>query len=264
MAKQEKNFFRDLTRLFRSGPVVKRKIRALDTTVAKPDPTSSGTLLFQKSLSPSYASITSNAYNISERLMRYQDFQEMEQCLHGDTLIAIPGGFKTIKELADEYGTDKEFVVYSYDHNKKQIVPAFAKQARQTCVDHAWKVTFDNGTSIIGSHEHRLLKRDGHFCEIKDLQTGDAMMPFYRPVKDDEIIKRNKHDVIDLTFAKVLNAALGVAPGFGNLGQVSRALDVSVYHVENVLRDHGYNDWERLQMHIEMTLKEMTLHIVTL
>lgn len=80
MAKQEpKSLFRRLTRLFRSGPVVKRKIRALDTTIAIADKTkSSGTLLFQKSLSPTYATITSNAYNLSERLMRYQDFQEME------------------------------------------------------------------------------------------------------------------------------------------------------------------------------------------
>lgn len=80
MAKKEpKSLFRRLTRLFRSGPVVKRKIRALDTTIAVADKTkSSGTLLFQKSLSPTYATITSNAYNLSERLMRYQDFQEME------------------------------------------------------------------------------------------------------------------------------------------------------------------------------------------
>lgn len=77
--KEPKSLFRKLTRLFRSGPVVKRKIRALDTTMAVADKTkSSGTLLFQKSLSPTYATITSNAYNLSERLMRYQDFQEME------------------------------------------------------------------------------------------------------------------------------------------------------------------------------------------
>lgn len=77
--KQPKSLFRRLTRLFRSGPVVKRKIRALDTSIAVADKTkSSGTLLFQKSLSPTYATITSNAYNLSERLMRYQDFQEME------------------------------------------------------------------------------------------------------------------------------------------------------------------------------------------
>jgi len=81
MAKKQepKSLFRRLTRLFLSGPVVKRKIRALDTTIAVADKTkSSGTLLFQKSLSPTYATITSNAYNLSERLMRYQDFQEME------------------------------------------------------------------------------------------------------------------------------------------------------------------------------------------
>lgn len=78
MAKND-NLFRRLTRLFRSGPVIKRKIRALDTMVAAPDKTkSSGTLLFQKSLAPTYASITANAYNLSERLARYQDFQEME------------------------------------------------------------------------------------------------------------------------------------------------------------------------------------------
>lgn len=79
MAKSSTSLFKRLTRLFRSGPIVKRKIRGLDTTIAVPDKTkSSGTLLFQKSLSPSYATITSNAYNLSERLMRYQDFIEME------------------------------------------------------------------------------------------------------------------------------------------------------------------------------------------
>lgn len=80
MAKKEnKNLFQKLTKLFRSGPIVKRKIRTLDTTVAVPDKTkSSGALLFQKSSAPTYATITANAYNLSERLMRYQDFGEME------------------------------------------------------------------------------------------------------------------------------------------------------------------------------------------
>lgn len=77
--KEEQNLFQKLTKLFRSGPVVKRKIRALDTTIAVADKTkSSGALLFQKSQAPTYATITANAYNLSERLMRYQDFAEME------------------------------------------------------------------------------------------------------------------------------------------------------------------------------------------
>jgi len=184
MAKREpKSLFRRLTRLFRSGPIVKRKIRALDTTIAVADKTkSSGTLLFQKSLSPTYATITSNAYNLSERLMRYQDFQEMEYSVAISTLIATPDGFKTIGELAEACASnpDHTFIVYSYDHNLGRIVPAFGKQARQTCVDHAWKVTFDNGKTITANPEHRLMLRDGSYRRVEDLQPGDAMMPFYR------------------------------------------------------------------------------------
>lgn len=79
MPKTNKSLFRRLTRLFRSGPLVKKKIRTSDTAMAVPDKTkSSGVLLFQKSTSPTYATITGNAYNLSERLMRYQDFNEME------------------------------------------------------------------------------------------------------------------------------------------------------------------------------------------
>lgn len=177
------DFFRRLTRLFKSGPVVKKKIRSLDTTMAMPDATkSSGTMLFQRSSSSTYASITANAYNIAERMMRYQDYQEMEYSLAIDTKIATPDGFKTIGELAQECQIDpnKTFIVYSYDHNLKQIVPAIGKQARKTCVDHAWKITFENGQSITGSPEHRLMLRDGSYRKIEDLSPGDALMPFYR------------------------------------------------------------------------------------
>ena len=181
--KKDKNLFRRLTDLFKSGPVVKRKIRSYDTTVAVADKTkSSGALLFQKSMAPTYATITANAYNLSERLMRYQDFQEMEYSLAIDTKIATPDGFKTIGELVDECtkDPDKTFIVYSYDHDKKRIVPALGKQARQTCVDHAWKITFDNGKTITASPEHRLMLRDGTYRRVEDLKPGDAMMPFYR------------------------------------------------------------------------------------
>lgn len=183
MAKESQTLFQRLSKLFKSGPVVKRKIRTLDTTIAVADKTkSSGALLFQKSLAPTYATITANAYNLSERLMRYQDFSEMEYCLHGDTKIAVPGGYKTISELATECegNPDLTFLVYAYDHNLQRIIPAWGKQARQTRVDHAYTVTFDNGQQIIGTPNHRLMKRDGTFCKIEDLKTGDAMMPFYR------------------------------------------------------------------------------------
>jgi hypothetical protein len=181
--KEPKSLFRRLTQLFRSGPVVKRKIRSIDTSIAAADKTkSSGTLLFQKSLSPTYATITSNAYNLSERLMRYQDFQEMEYSLSGDTEIPTTNGVIQLRTLAAlcEANPNHQFIVYSYDHEKKRIVPAWGKQARQTCVDHAWKVTFDNNKSLTLSAEHRLMLRDGTYRKAEDLKPGDAMMPFYR------------------------------------------------------------------------------------
>jgi len=113
MAREPRSLFRRLTRLFRSGPVVKRKIKALDTTIAVADKTkSSGTLLFQKSLSPTYATITSNAYNLSERLMRYQDFQEMEY---------TPEIAAALDIYADETCAqdDKGRVLHVYSDNEK-------------------------------------------------------------------------------------------------------------------------------------------------
>ena len=177
------NFFNRLTRLFRSGPAIQRKVKGynynnyFDNDIIRGNYGYRAPFPFGRESSP--FSVL-GAYGLLDRTSRYAEFSEMEYCLVGDTKIAVPGGYKTIKELADEYGLEKEFIVYSYDHNKKQIVPAIGKQARQTRVDDAYRVVFDSGKEIIGTANHRLLKRDGTYCEIRDLKPGDAMMPFYR------------------------------------------------------------------------------------
>lgn len=74
-----KGFFNKLSKLFRSGPRSKRvgkTARGADTAIAAAR--NNGVSLVQKSQSPSFANVTGNVYNITERLMRYQDFQEME------------------------------------------------------------------------------------------------------------------------------------------------------------------------------------------
>ena len=211
MARREpKSLFRRLTRLFRSGPVVKRKIRALDTTIAVADKTkSSGTLLFQKSLSPTYATITSNAYNLSERLMRYQDFQEMEYtpeiaaamdiyadetCLTKESIVSTPEGDFTIEqlhrmqlatsvELNDQPTIRRDglgrFPVYSYDGNRRSIVVGWAHDVRLTGTQvPVVKVTFDDGTSLRCTSNHRIMLRDGSYVQASDLVPGTALMPF--------------------------------------------------------------------------------------
>lgn len=108
------------------------------------------------------------------------DYNEMEYCVSGDTQIAIPGGYKTIRELAEEHG-EGEFLVFSYDHSRGRIVPAVGKHARKTRTNEmTYRVTFDNGKEIIGTMDHRLMLRDGSYKKIIDLEIGDRMMPFRR------------------------------------------------------------------------------------
>lgn len=111
--KEQKNLFSRLTRLFKSGPVVKKKIRGIDSTVADADRSkSSGTMLFQKSSSATYATITSSAYNLSERMMRYQDYQTMEY---------TPEIASALDIYADETVSqdDKGKILHVYSENEK-------------------------------------------------------------------------------------------------------------------------------------------------
>jgi hypothetical protein len=179
----ESILFKRLTKLL-SGPIVNKrsqfyrqeKRKDLDKYSFQ----SASGKEFQKSDYNPFEHIHSSMMKNHNRGERYAEFDQMEFCLHGDTKIAVPGGYKTLFELSQEYGLDKEFVVYSYDHSKSQMVPAIGKQARKTRTDHAWKVTFENGQEIIGTEDHRLMMRDGTYRTISQLKTGDAMMPFYR------------------------------------------------------------------------------------
>src|SRR3990167_26383 len=110
--KEKKSLFQRLTKLFKTGSVVRRKERGLDTTLAAPDKTSSGTLLFQKTMSPTYSAITSTAYNIAERLQRYNDFNAMEM---------TPELSAALDLYADETvaSDDKGQVLHVYSNNEK-------------------------------------------------------------------------------------------------------------------------------------------------
>ena len=72
MAKNE-NIFNRLTTLFRSGPVVKRRVREFKPS----DVSTSAYELFRKTQSNVYSTAMS-AYGAYDRMARYSDFQEME------------------------------------------------------------------------------------------------------------------------------------------------------------------------------------------
>ena len=72
MAEESDGLFRKLTQLFRSGPVIKRRVKSYQGTK-----TSSAFEVFRKTQSHVYSTAMS-AYGTYDRMARYSDFSEME------------------------------------------------------------------------------------------------------------------------------------------------------------------------------------------
>lgn len=112
MAEKEKNLFQKLTRLFRTGPVVKRKIKAQATGGSK----SSAAALFKRAHSDIYNS-TLSAYGSFDRMARYSDFSEMEATPELASALDI---YSEETVSSDEHG--RVLHIYSDDSQKQELL----------------------------------------------------------------------------------------------------------------------------------------------
>ena len=101
-------------------------------------------------------------------------------CIDGNTEIYTPTGAITIKKLAEKYPNGEEFPVFSYDLEKKKIVCATAKNARYTKTDKTLKLTFDDGSELVCTYDHRILMRDGIYKEAQNIKLNESVMPLYK------------------------------------------------------------------------------------
>jgi len=106
------SLFRRLTTLFRSGPVIKRKVRNLDSSIK----TSSAFELFRKNQSHVYSSAMS-AYGTYDRMARYSDFSEMEYTPEISSALDI---YSEETVAADEHG--QVLHVYSENHTIEKLL----------------------------------------------------------------------------------------------------------------------------------------------
>ena len=106
MADNKGSLFTRLTKLFRSGPVVRRKVRDFSQTGA-----SSALEVFRKAHSDVYNS-TLSSYGAFDRMSRYSDFSEME---------ATPEIGSALDIYAEETvsGDDKGRVLHIYSENNR-------------------------------------------------------------------------------------------------------------------------------------------------
>jgi hypothetical protein len=104
-------------------------------------------------------------------------------CFHGDTVISSPFGDFKIKDKVGQSG----FPVYSYNHDTKRLELRTVKSVYKSGENvEVWKVKLDNGKEVIVTPNHKFMKRDGSYCEVKDLNAGDSLMPFEQRTSDGE------------------------------------------------------------------------------
>ncbi len=108
MAGKNQNLFVRLTKLFRSGPVIKRKVRGYSNKVST---TSTALEVFKRAHSDVYNS-TLSSYGSFDRMSRYSDFSEME---------ATPEIASALDIYAEETVSpdDKGRVLHIYSENRK-------------------------------------------------------------------------------------------------------------------------------------------------
>jgi len=182
MAEKEKSLFQRLTRIFRTGPVVKRKI-AGKASSAK----SSAVELFKRAHSDIYNS-TLSAYGAFDRMARYSDF-----CLTGDTLIATntEEGVIAIKDIVNKFENGETVYVFSYNKETDSTVLAPVENAWQTVEDEIYEITFDDGSTIRCTGNHPIMLRNGEYCRTDEIQPNTAVMPFYRKQFESKVTKGN-------------------------------------------------------------------------
>ena len=105
-------------------------------------------------------------------------------CLSGDTLVSLVDGRElSIENIVSEFNTGKENFVYTVNEQSgkieaKKILNAFCSGN----VARLIKITLDNGETILCTPEHRIMLRNGVYCEAKDLLVDDSLMPLYRKI----------------------------------------------------------------------------------
>lgn len=210
---QEDNLFRRLSKLFKSGPVIKKKIKTTDTTIVVPDKTrSSGTLLFQKSMAPTYATITANAYNLSERLARYQDF-----CFTGDTLVSVPSekGYMRLDEIVDLWTSGRrDLWTTSYDASIEAFVYSKVTGAKCNGTRRIITVMLSDGTNVRCTPDHRFMLRNGTYVEASQLDAGNCLMSSGDDINILSLIDNGDSDLVyDIEVGQYSNFALTTIDG---------------------------------------------------
>jgi 2-polyprenyl-3-methyl-5-hydroxy-6-metoxy-1,4-benzoquinol methylase/glycosyltransferase involved in cell wall biosynthesis len=133
------------------------------------------------------------------------DFAETS-CWAPETPVAVPGGHKRIDAIKPGD------LVLSYSESEGRIVAKRVKWCRRTGTDrevlrltYKWRFGRKAGKqeSIVGTPDHKMLRRDGKWTTLGQLSAGDSLMPLFRKgdgtyigVGHDGTSYRYEHDIV--------------------------------------------------------------------
>jgi DNA gyrase subunit B len=106
-------------------------------------------------------------------------------CFTGDTEVALASGRSiTFEELVEEYENGESHYCYTVKDDG-EIGLEQIENPRVTKEDASLvEVTLDDGETIRCTPDHEFMLRDGSYCEAKDLDGGQSLMPLYRKWSD--------------------------------------------------------------------------------
>jgi hypothetical protein len=108
------------------------------------------------------------------------------QCLAGETkVMLLSGDAVPIRDLAEKYPDGQPFWVYSYDPERRKVVPGKARAVGRTGEQVPLvEVELDSGQKVRCTDNHRFMLVDGTYREAKDLKPGDSLMALYRRLSE--------------------------------------------------------------------------------
>lgn len=213
---------------------------------------------------------------LSNRKQRYKEYERLrnipeiemamnliadEACVSGNTMVATPHGFFSIKKLAEDHKDDR-FLVYCWDFEKNDYALGWAYAPRMT--KHAKEtvcVALDDGTSITATPDHKILKSNGEWIEIGALKEKDELMPFYKSPRNPILnnLTKNQQPRIftfrkgwlnerqfvdywkgtfqeDLTYESIKK----LSRSNFSIKKIAKSLNIEVSKVHTVLKKHGF------------------------
>lgn len=103
-------------------------------------------------------------------------------CFTGDTRVSLLDGTEpTFEELAQRYGKDEVFYVYSVNE-EGEIVLGRGKNSRRTGVKKVIELILDNYAVVRCTEDHLFLTMDNEYIQAKDLKLDTRLYPLYRGV----------------------------------------------------------------------------------